>query len=86
MSSYQLRPRLPLRLVAMIGMPIILIHGGIAIFNVFAPLELFATSTWVLLGIIVATIWFEIETNLLAQLLAWVAGRVFARFIQDENS
>jgi len=70
----------------MISMPVILIYGGIAIFNLFSPLELFAKSTWILLGIIVATIWFEIETNLLAQLLAWVAGRVFARFIQDEST
>jgi hypothetical protein len=70
----------------MISMAVILMYGGIAIFNVLSPLELFAASTWVLLGIIVATIWFEIETNLLAQLLAWVVGRVFARFIQDENS
>lgn len=86
MNSYQVRARLHLRLIAMIGMPLILFYGGTAMLEFLSPLALFEKSSWVLFGIIAITIWFEIQTSLIADLLVWLAEKFCARFIQDDNT
>ena len=85
MTAYRLRPRWSACLVAMISTPFMLLYAGRVLFNLFSPIELFATSTWNLFGIIVATIWVEIELNLLAELLAWAVGKLCGRFVRNED-